>query len=82
MGGAAAWCHRCRSTLVHAACQVADAHNAYVLGDIAHIAGLMSAKLIPSAFDHCDIVTTTTVPTRSGGLLLQHGSLACSLYLP
>lgn len=68
-------------TLVHAACQVADAHNAYVLGDIAHIAGLMSAKLIPSAFDHCDIVTTTTVPTRSGGLLLQHGSLACSLYL-
>lgn len=43
------------------AAQIAKSHNAYLLADIAHIAGLMSAKVIPSAFEHCDIVTTTTV---------------------
>jgi len=36
-------------------------YNAYLMGDIAHVAGLMAAKVIPSAFDHCDVVTTTTV---------------------
>ncbi len=40
--------------------RICDSSNAYLLSDIAHISGLMAAGVIPSAFDHSDIVTTTT----------------------
>ena len=41
--------------------QIADKHEAVLLGDMAHISGLVAGGVIPSPFDHCHIVTTTTV---------------------
>ena len=40
--------------------EIADQSNAYLLADMAHISGLVAAKMIPSPFDHADVVTTTT----------------------
>jgi len=40
--------------------EIADKCGAYLLGDMAHISGLVAAGVTPSPFDHCDIVTTTT----------------------
>jgi glycine hydroxymethyltransferase len=45
---------------------IADQHNAYVLADMAHISGLVSAKCIPSPFDYSDVVTTTTHKSLRG----------------
>jgi glycine hydroxymethyltransferase len=45
---------------------VADAHKAYFMVDMAHISGLVAAKAMPSPFDHADIVTTTTHKTLRG----------------
>ena len=46
--------------------QIADAHKAYLMGDMAHISGLVAAGLIPGPFEHCDVVTTTTHKTLRG----------------
>lgn len=46
--------------------EIANSCGALLLSDIAHIAGLMAAGTIPSAFDHSDIVTTTTHKTLRG----------------
>eukprot|EP01055_Gregarina_sp_Pseudo9_P004859 Gregarina_sp_Pseudo_9__4858@NODE_507_length_2671_cov_45_206307_g478_i0_p1_GENE_NODE_507_length_2671_cov_45_206307_g478_i0NODE_507_length_2671_cov_45_206307_g478_i0_p1_ORF_typecomplete_len337_score62_59SHMT/PF00464_19/2_5e122Aminotran_5/PF00266_19/6_6e11OKR_DC_1/PF01276_20/0_0011DegT_DnrJ_EryC1/PF01041_17/0_017Beta_elim_lyase/PF01212_21/0_049Paramyx_P_V_C/PF03210_13/6_6e03Paramyx_P_V_C/PF03210_13/0_18_NODE_507_length_2671_cov_45_206307_g478_i0481058 len=46
--------------------QIADSCGALLVSDIAHIAGLMAAGLIPSAFEHSDVVTTTTHKTLRG----------------
>lgn len=46
--------------------KIADNHNAYLLSDMAHISGLVSAKVIPSPFDYSDIVTTTTHKSLRG----------------
>lgn len=40
--------------------KTAEECGAYVLADMAHLSGLVAAKVIPSPFDHVDIVTTTT----------------------
>ena len=40
--------------------EIADANGAYLMGDIAHIGGLVAAGVIPSPFQYCDVVTTTT----------------------
>ena len=53
--------------------EVADACGAVLMGDIAHIAGLVCTGLHPSPFPYCDIVTTTTHKTLRGprgGLIL------------
>ena len=42
---------------------IADDNEAYLMADMAHISGLVAAGVIPSPFDHCDIVTTTTHKT-------------------
>lgn len=46
--------------------EIANASNAYLLSDMAHIAGMVAAGLVPSPFDHSDIVTTTTHKTLRG----------------
>jgi len=46
--------------------KIADEVGAYLMADIAHIAGLVAAGLHPSPFPHCDFVTTTTHKTLRG----------------
>lgn len=46
--------------------EIANNSNAYLLSDMAHISGLVSAGVIPSPFDHSDIVTTTTHKSLRG----------------
>lgn len=46
--------------------QIADSVGAYLLVDMAHISGLIAAGVIPSPFEHADIVTTTTHKSLRG----------------
>lgn len=46
--------------------KICDLNGAYMLSDMAHISGLVSAGVIPSPFDHSDIVTTTTHKSLRG----------------
>ncbi|XP_061604989.1 cleavage and polyadenylation specificity factor subunit 4 isoform X3 [Phyllopteryx taeniolatus] len=46
--------------------QIARENGAYLMGDMAHISGLVAAGVVPSPFDYCDIVSTTTHKTLRG----------------
>lgn len=46
--------------------KICDLNGAYLLSDMAHISGLVAAGVIPSPFDHSDIVTTTTHKSLRG----------------
>jgi glycine hydroxymethyltransferase len=46
--------------------QIANQHGAYLMMDMAHIAGLVSTGISNNPFDHCDVVTTTTHKTIRG----------------
>jgi glycine hydroxymethyltransferase len=46
---------------------VAQSVSAYLLVDMAHIAGLVAAGVIPSPVPHADFVTFTTYKTLKGG---------------
>ena len=46
--------------------EIADSVDAYVMSDMAHISGLVAAKVIPSCFPHSDVVTTTTHKSLRG----------------
>ena len=53
--------------------KVADEIGAFLMADIAHIAGLVASKLHPNPIPYCDVVTTTTHKTLRGprgGLIL------------
>ena len=61
---------------------VADEVDAYLMADIAHIAGLVVAGVHPSPVPHCDVVTTTTHKTLRGprgGLILCREELKKSI---
>lgn len=45
---------------------LADKIGAYLMSDMSHISGLVSAGLIPSPFEHSDIVTCSTAKTLRG----------------
>jgi len=52
---------------------IADEVGAYLMADIAHIAGLVAAGLHPNPIQYCNVVTTTTHKTLRGprgGLIL------------
>ena len=52
---------------------IADEVGAYLLADMAHIAGLVAAGIHPNPVPHCHVVTTTTHKTLRGprgGLIL------------
>ncbi|KAA0169821.1 hypothetical protein FNF27_06845 [Cafeteria roenbergensis] len=44
----------------------ADKHDAYLVADMAHVSGLVAAGQIPSPFEQCDVVTTTTHKSLRG----------------
>ena len=59
--------------------EIADKAGAYLMVDIAHIAGLVAAGQHPSPFPYADVVTTTTHKTirgPRGGLILSSKEFA------
>ncbi len=59
--------------------EVADEVGAYLMVDMAHIAGLVAAGLHPSPMEYADVVTTTTHKTLRGprgGLILANEEAA------
>ena len=59
--------------------EIADKHNAYLMADIAHIAGLVAAKVHPSPVPYADVVTSTTHKSLCGprsGLILCKKEIA------
>ncbi|KAM5352166.1 hypothetical protein ACJ41O_004889 [Fusarium nematophilum] len=46
--------------------EICDKVNAYLLADIAHISGLIAAKVLPGPFAFADIVTTTSHKSLRG----------------
>lgn len=46
--------------------RIADSCGAYLLADMAHISGLVSAQVVKSPFEYADIVTTTTHKSLRG----------------
>lgn len=46
--------------------EIADAVGAFLMVDMAHIAGLVAAKVHPAPFEYADVVTSTTHKTLRG----------------
>ncbi|KAG6585319.1 Serine hydroxymethyltransferase 2, mitochondrial, partial [Cucurbita argyrosperma subsp. sororia] len=46
--------------------KICDEHKAIMMADMAHLAGLVAADVIPSPFEYADIVTTTTNKSLRG----------------
>lgn len=57
--------------------EIADQNNSYLMADMAHVSGLISAGVIPSPFEYADIVTTTVHKQlrgpRSGIIFFRKG---------
>ncbi|XP_015264828.1 PREDICTED: serine hydroxymethyltransferase, cytosolic [Gekko japonicus] len=46
--------------------KIANENSAYLMADMAHISGLVAAGVVPSPFEDCDVVSTTTHKTLRG----------------
>ena len=46
--------------------KIADDCGALLMADMAHVAGLVAAGLVPNPFDYCDVVTSTVHKTLRG----------------
>uniref|UniRef100_H2Z2L6 Serine hydroxymethyltransferase n=1 Tax=Ciona savignyi TaxID=51511 RepID=H2Z2L6_CIOSA len=46
--------------------KITDDNKAILMADMAHVSGLVAANVIPSPFEHCHIVTSTTHKTLRG----------------
>ena len=57
--------------------EIANENNAILMADMAHVSGLVAAKVAPNPFEYCDIVTTTTHKTlrgpRTGVIFFRRG---------
>ena len=57
--------------------EIATENNAYLFSDMAHVAGLVAAGIIPSPFEYSDVVSTTTHKTlrgpRAGVIFFRRG---------
>lgn len=61
---------------------IADSVGAYLLADVAHVAGLVVTGHYPNPFPHCHVVTTTTHKTLRGprgALILSTADLAAKI---
>jgi glycine hydroxymethyltransferase len=62
--------------------EIADSVGAYLMVDMAHIAGIIAAGLHPSPVPHADVVTTTTHKTLRGprgGMILMKEHVAAAI---
>jgi glycine hydroxymethyltransferase len=62
--------------------QIADAVGAYLMADIAHVAGLVAVGLYPDPVPYCHVITTTTHKTLRGprgALILCIADLAATI---
>ncbi|XP_008060816.1 serine hydroxymethyltransferase, cytosolic isoform X2 [Carlito syrichta] len=62
--------------------KIADENGAYLMADMAHISGLVAAGMVPSPFEHCHVVTTTTHKTLRGcraGIIFYRKGVAVAL---
>jgi len=60
--------------------QIADDCGAILMADMAHVAGLVAAGLVPSPFEYCDVVTSTVHKTLRGpraGIIFCRKGLKC-----
>lgn len=46
--------------------EICNVSKSYLLADMAHISGLVAAKVVPSPFEYADVVSTTTHKTLRG----------------
>ncbi|CAH1377491.1 unnamed protein product [Tenebrio molitor] len=62
--------------------EICDDVGAYLMSDMAHISGLVSAGVTPSPFEHSDVVTTTTHKSlrgpRAGVIFFRKGVRSCN----
>lgn len=65
--------------------QIANENGAYLMADMAHISGLVAAGVVPSPFEHSDIVSTTTHKTlrgcRAGLIFYRKGTSGVTILL-
>lgn len=62
--------------------KIANAVGAKLMADIAHIAGLVAAKIHPEPFSYCDVVTSTTHKTlrgARGGIIMTNNDKVAQL---